>query len=320
VTGARILGGMNALTPSKTRLTTPFGFSATTGEVLAGLDLGGRRALVTGATSGLGAETARALAGAGAEVVLGVRDADAGRRAADAIRESTGNARVTANRLDLADLGSVRDFAAGWDGPLHILVNNAGIMAPPELTRTPQGRELQFAVNFLGHFALTTALHRALARAGGARVVSLSSNAHLYAPVVFDDLDFRFRPYQPLGAYGESKTADVLLAVEATRRWAGDGILANAVNPGAIATNLQRHTGGLRTPPERRKTAAQGAATPVLLAASPLLEGVGGRYFEHGEEAALLDEAPPLFGGGVAPFALDPGNAERLWDTALALL
>lgn len=315
-----MLGRMNALTPSKTRLTTPFGFAATTDQVLAGLDLGGRRALVTGATSGLGTETARALAAAGAEVVLGVRDAGAGRRTAAAIRESTGNARVTAGRLDLADLGSVRDFAAGWEGPLHMLVNNAGIMATPQLTRTPQGRELQFAVNFLGHFALTTALHPALARAGGARVVSLSSNAHLYAPVVLDDLDFRFRPYQPLGAYGESKTADVLLAVEATRRWAGDGILANAVNPGAIATNLQQHTGGLRTPPERRKTVAQGAATPVLLAASPLLDGVGGRYFEHGEEAAVLDAAPPLFGGGVAPFALDPGNAERLWDTALALL
>lgn len=315
-----MLGRMNALTPSKTRLTTPFGFAATADQVLAGLDLGGRRALVTGATSGLGTETARALAAAGAEVVLGVRDTAAGHRTAAAIRESTGNARVTAGRLDLADLGSVRDFAAGWEGPLHMLVNNAGIMATPQLTRTPQGRELQFAVNFLGHFALTTALHPALARAGGARVVSLSSNAHLYAPVVLDDLDFRFRPYQPLGAYGESKTADVLLAVEATRRWAGDGILANAVNPGAIATNLQQHTGGLRTPPERRKTVAQGAATPVLLAASPLLDGVGGRYFEHGEEAAVLDAAPPLFGGGVAPFALDPGNAERLWDTALALL
>ncbi|WP_327289377.1 SDR family NAD(P)-dependent oxidoreductase [Streptomyces sp. NBC_01198] len=311
---------MNGLTPSKTPLTTPFGFASTAGEVLAGLDLTGRRALVTGATSGVGTETARALAAAGAEVVLGVRDAAAGRRTAEAISASTGNATVTAGRLDLADLGSVRDFAAGWDGPLHMLVNNAGIMAPPELTRTPQGRELQFAVNFLGHFALTTALHPALARAGGARVVSLSSSAHLFAPVVFDDLDYRFRPYQPLVAYGESKTADVLLAVEATRRWAGDGILANAVNPGAIATNLQQHTGGLRTPPERRKTVAQGAATSVLLAASPLLDGVGGRYFEDAAEAALLDQAPPLFGGGVAPFALDPGNAGRLWDTALALL
>jgi NAD(P)-dependent dehydrogenase (short-subunit alcohol dehydrogenase family) len=108
--------------------------------------------------------------------------------------------------------------------------------------------------------------------------------------------------------------------VEATRRWAGEGILANAVHPGAIATNLQQHTGGLRTPPERRKSPAQGAATPVLLAASPLLAGVGGRYFEDCQESAVLSEAPAMFGGGVAPFALDLGNAERLWTVATGLI
>jgi NAD(P)-dependent dehydrogenase (short-subunit alcohol dehydrogenase family) len=301
-------------------LPAPFGFASTADEVLAGVDLSGRRALVTGATSGIGTETARALAAAGAHVVLGVRDQAAGERAAAKITATTGNPAVTVGGLDLADPGSVRALAAAWTGPLHILVNNAGIMALPELTRTAQGREMQFAVNFLGHYALTTALHDALRRAEGARVVCLSSSAHLGGPVVFDDLDYRFRWYQPLAAYGESKTADVLLAVEVTRRWSGEGILANAVNPGAIATNLQQHTGGLRTPPERRKTIAQGAATSVLLAASPLLAGVGGRYFEDGQEAAVVSERPPLFGGGVAPFALDPGNAERLWTMAADLI
>jgi NAD(P)-dependent dehydrogenase (short-subunit alcohol dehydrogenase family) len=299
---------------------TPFGFASTADEVLAGVDLSGTRAVVTGASSGVGIETARALAGAGASVVLGVRNVDAGRRTAAQISESTGNPAVSVGHLDLADLGSVRTFAGAWDGPLHMLVNNAGIMALPELTRTPQGREMQFAVNFLGHFALTLGLHDALARAEGARIVSVSSNAHLYAPVVFDDLDYRFRLYHPIGAYGESKTAVVLLAVEAVRRWSGEGILANAVHPGAIATNLQKHTGGLQTPPERRKSVEQGAATSVLAAASPLLAGVGGRYFEDCAESQVVHERPPLFGGGVAPFALDPGNAERLWETALTLL
>ncbi|MEW9530053.1 SDR family NAD(P)-dependent oxidoreductase [Microbispora sp. NPDC049125] len=295
---------------------TPFGFASTADDVLTGVDLSGSRALVTGASSGVGIETARALAAAGAAVVLGVRDVEAGRRTAARISESTGNQDVSVGRLDLADLGSVHAFACAWEGPLHMLVNNAGIMALPELTRTPQGREMQFAVNFLGHFALTAGLRDALARAGGARVVSLSSNAHLHCPLVFDDLDYRFRPYHPIGAYGESKTADVLLAVEVSRRWSGEGILANAVHPGAIATNLQKHTGGLRTPPERRKSPAQGAATSVLAAASPLLAGVGGRYFEDCNEAPVIEEPAGMFGGGVAPFALDPANAERLWAIA----
>ena len=296
-------------------LTTPVGFSSTTDDVIAGVDLTGRRAVVTGASSGIGVETARALAAAGAEVVLAVRRRDAGEEAAARI----GGSRVSVRTLDLADLRSVASFARDWDGPLHILVANAGIMAVPELERTPQGHELQFGTNFLGHFALTTGLRAALA-AEGARVVSLSSNAHHFSPVVFDDPDYRVRPYDPWSAYGQSKTACVLLAVEATRRWSGDGVHANALNPGAIATNLQKHTGGLRTPVERRKTVAQGAATSVLLAASPLLEGVGGRYFEDGNEAAVLEGEPELFGGGVASWALDPTDAERLWDLATGMV
>jgi NAD(P)-dependent dehydrogenase (short-subunit alcohol dehydrogenase family) len=289
-----------------------FGFNTTAAEILAGVDLTGRRALVTGGSSGLGVETARALASAGADVVIGVRNLQAGKEIAASIG-------ADAAHLDLADLDSVRRFVETWRGPLHILVNNAGIMAVPELTRTPEGRELQFAVNFLGHFALTVGLHDALAT-DGARIVSLSSNAHLFAPLVLDDLDWHNRPYDPILAYAESKTANVLLAVEATRRWSAEGIFANAVNPGAIATNLQKHTGGLRTPVERRKTVQQGAATSVLVAASPLLDGIGGRYYEDCAEAAVLTGPPVMFGGGVAPFALDPAIAERLWTRATQLV
>jgi NAD(P)-dependent dehydrogenase (short-subunit alcohol dehydrogenase family) len=179
---------------------------------------------------------------------------------------------------------------------------------------------MQFATNFLGHFALTLGLYDALAAADGARVVSVSSSANMIAPVLFDDLHFDFMPYAPLVAYGQSKTAAVLLAVEATRRWAGDGIVANALNPGAIATNLQRHTGGLQTPPERRKSPGQGAATSALLAGSPLIEGIGGRYFEDCREAETVARRPTDFSGGVAPYALDAENAARLWRIATKLI
>ena len=193
-------------------------------------------------------------------------------------------------------------------------------MATPQLERTAEGYELQFATNFLGHFALSVGLHNALGSANGARIVSLSSSANLISPVLFDDLHFRFLPYDPFISYGQSKTANVLFAVEATKRWMDDGIFTNALNPGAIPTNLQKHTGGLKTPPERRKTAQQGAATSVLLAVSPLLDGIGGRYFEDCNEAAIVSEKPSNFGGGVAPYALDPDNAARLWRIAQTLV
>ena len=201
------------------KLVTPFGFESTTSDVLRGVDLSGKTALVTGANSGIGHETARALASVGAAVVVAARRDRAGRDAAAQIAVSTGNPHVSHILLDLADLESVARAAAAWRGPLHILVNNASIMAVPELTRTAQGHELQFATNYLGHFALTAGLRTALAAAGIARIVSLSSSAHLHSPVVFGDLDFRFRPYDPRQAYAESKTAAVMLAVEATRRY-----------------------------------------------------------------------------------------------------
>ncbi|WP_425259995.1 SDR family NAD(P)-dependent oxidoreductase [Rubrivivax sp. RP6-9] len=297
-------------------VTTPFGFQSTADQVIEGVDLSGRCAVVTGASSGIGIETARALAKAGADVTLAVRNLQAGQEVARAIRASTHNHCVQARLLDLSDQNSVRAFAAEWRGPLHMLVNNAGVMALPELQRSAEGWELQLATNFIGHFALTQHLHRALAEAGGARIVSLSSSGSLFAPVLFGDPHFRFLPYTPFVAYGQSKTACALLAVEVTRRWAQDGIFANALNPGAIATNLQRHTGGLKSPPERHKTVQQGAATSVLLAASPLLDGIGGRYFEDCQEAQIVSERTVDF-SGVAPYALDPDAAVRLWGLAL---
>jgi NAD(P)-dependent dehydrogenase (short-subunit alcohol dehydrogenase family) len=300
-------------------IATRFGLRSTAGEVVAGIDLTGKRAIVTGASSGIGVETARALAGAGAQVSLAVRNTAAGAGTAADIAATTGRDDVAVAELDVSSPASVAAFAAAWRGPLDILVNNAGVMMSPE-RRTPEGWELQFATNHLGHFALARALHDALAAAGAARVVVVSSSGHLYSPVVFDDVHFRFRPYDPLLAYAQSKTAAILFAVGATARWAGDGITANALNPGAIATNLQRHVGGkLVTPPERRKTPQQGAATSVLLATSPELDGIGGRYFEDGNEAPTVDHRNAN-GTGVASYALDPDNADSLWHVSEALL
>lgn len=298
---------------------TPFSFTSTTADVTAGVDLTGKRVVVTGAASGIGIETTRAFAALGAETTMAVRNVDAGTQVAAEIAASTGNPRVRAEPLDLAGRGTISAFTDRWEGPLDILVNNAGVMALPELRRTPQGWEMQFAVNYLGHFALALGLHDALAQAGEARIVSVSSSGHLFSPVLFDDPHFRFTPYDPIVAYGQSKTACTLFAVGATARWADDGITSNAVMPGAIPTNLQQHTGGLRAPVERRKTPAQGASTTLLAATSPLLKGIGGRYLEDNNEAAPVDHRGPDL-TGVAPYALDPHNAERLWELSLGLL
>jgi NAD(P)-dependent dehydrogenase (short-subunit alcohol dehydrogenase family) len=311
------------------RITTPFGFSSTAAEVIAGVDLSGKRAIVTGASSGIGVETARALAGAGAAVTLAVRNTEAAERVAADIRQSTGNSAVTVGALELSDLSSVRAFTAAWSGPLDILVNNAGVMAIQGLTLSTSGHEMQFATNHLGHFALALGLHNSLAAAGSARIVSVSSSGHLRSPVVFDDIDYAFRDYDPFGAYGQSKTANVLFAVEATRRWAPEGIVANALMPGGIATPLQRHLPAdyavqalerFRAAGTDFKSVQQGAATSVLLAASPLVEGVGGRYFEDCNEAVRVDRRGTPGGGGVAPYALDPANAERLWELSVKLI
>jgi NAD(P)-dependent dehydrogenase (short-subunit alcohol dehydrogenase family) len=224
--------------------------------------------------------------------------------------------------LDLADRSSIAAFVAAWEGPLHVLVNNAGVMALPE-QHTAEGWEMQLATNHLGHFALALGLHDALAAGAaqsgtGSRIVAVSSSAHLRSPIIFDDLHFAFRPYEPILAYGQSKTANILFAVAASEHWKGAGIAANSLNPGAIPTQLQRHIGGMKTPPEQRKTPEQGAATSVLLAASTLVEGVGGRYFEDCNEAERVERRLGN-GPGVAPYALDPANADRLWEVSLRL-
>lgn len=309
------------------RITTPFGATSTALEVAEGVDLTGRAAVVTGASSGIGVETARALASTGAALTLAVRDLEAGRRVAADIVTTTSNEAVEVAPLDLADPASVHAFVAAWSGPLHILVNNAGVMMTPE-SYTSQGWELQFATNHLGHVALALGLHDALAADGAARIVSVSSSGHGNSPVVFDDLFFDRRPYDPGSAYGQSKTAQVLFAVEATRRWAADGITANALMPGGTWTNLQRHWDPEALAAVKASTAAagwtaktpeQGAATSVLLAVSPLLEGVGGRYFDDCQEAEVV---PEIVDGlhGVRDYALDPVAARRLWDVSAELL
>jgi NAD(P)-dependent dehydrogenase (short-subunit alcohol dehydrogenase family) len=301
---------------------TTFGFDSTAADVIAGTDLTGRRAVVTGGGSGIGIETARALAGAGAQVTLAVRNPAQGEEVA---AEIDGDVRV--GRLDLADLRSVADFVAGWSGPLDILINNAGVMAIPDLEHGSAGWEQQLATNHLGHFALAAGLHGALADAGRARVVSVSSRGHLRAAVDFDDLNFSRRPYDPWIAYGQSKTANVLFAVEAQRRWGPDGITTNAVHPGAIAdTNLSRHMDPAQLQALRSsgqytyKTREQGAATSVLVATDPALEGRGGRYFEDCHEAEVVAEPDGAEPHGVAAYALDPATAERLWAVSTAAL
>ncbi|SFQ95070.1 NAD(P)-dependent dehydrogenase, short-chain alcohol dehydrogenase family [Lentzea waywayandensis] len=303
------------------RITTPFGFGSTALEVVEGVDLSGRRAVVTGGASGIGVETVRALAAAGAEVTIAARDVEAGQKVAAEVSASTGNKAVLVAPLELTSQESVKAFAAAWDGPLHLLINNAGVMASP-LTRTPEGWELQFATNHFGHFTLTLGLFDAL-RAEGARVVNVSSSGHLSSPVVFEDIHFERREYDRWQAYGQSKTANVLFGVEAGRRWASEGITMNALMPGGILTALQRHIsqeelqariklrGGDN--PLRLKTPEQGAATTLVLAVSPLVEGRSGLYFEDCNEALPNTEGMT---NGVAAYAVDPEAAAQLWKAS----
>ena len=296
-------------------ITTPFGAQTTAAEVLAGVDLTGRHAIVTGGASGIGRETARVLATAGASVTIGVRNLESGQPVADEIG-------AVAAPLDLADQDSVQAFVAAWTSPLDILVLNAGVMATP-LGRTREGWELQFATNHLGHFALATGLHDHLAP--GARVVAVSSVGHVNGDVLWDDVNFTEHPYDPWAAYSQSKTANILFAVEAARRW--PGIAVNALNPGRItSTNLGRHIGDIANSPTSFdaastdvswKTIEQGAATSVLLAASPLVDGATGKYFEDCNEAGPHQ---PGIRRGVADYALNPEHAERLWQLSLDMI
>jgi NAD(P)-dependent dehydrogenase (short-subunit alcohol dehydrogenase family) len=304
-------------------MTRPQSFepSSTTDDVLDDIDLTGKTAIVTGASGGLGAETARALASKGCSVTLAARDLDKATAVADSIRDAHPKAEVQVGQLELADPESVRGFVRRWTGDhdaLHILVLNAGVMACP-LTRTAEGFELHFATNHLGHFRLTMGLLDALRAGAPARVVSVSSGGHLISPVVFDDIHYEQREYDPWSAYGQSKTANVLFAVELDRRYRDEGIRAFAVHPGMIATDLARHltpesiamiVANVEDRGESYKSVEAGAATAVWAATAPELDGKGGIYL------ADCRIAPPVEAGspGYAAHAVDPDAARRLWD------
>ncbi len=293
-----------------------FGPKSTTDEVLEGIDLAGRLALVTGASSGLGVETARALAAHGAHVVMAARDLAKTESAAEAIRQGTGNRSIEVMELHLEQPASVRAFARAFlarHPALHMLIGNAGVMACP-LTRTAEGWELQFATNHLGHFLLGNLLAPALVAGAPSRLVSVSSAGHRFSPVVFDDIHFERRAYDPWSAYGQSKTANVLYAVELDRRLAHHGVRAFGLHPGGIRTELGRHL----TPDvmaqlmQRRKargpsgapifkTIPEGAATQMWAATAPELDGRGGLYLEDCQI------------GAAEAWAVDLQAAARLW-------
>ncbi|MFR9796259.1 SDR family NAD(P)-dependent oxidoreductase [Streptomyces sp. MS06] len=315
-------------------ITTSFTSSSTADEVLRNIDLTGVRAIVTGASSGLGIETAHALTAAGAEVTIAVRNTTAGDAVAETIGKSTGRIRPRVVRLDLTQRATITRFIDAWNGPLHLLINNAGVVTGG-LERTHEGWELQFATNHLGHLALATGLHHALTQGAadrdGARIVSVSSTAHMRSGIDFHDLHFERRDYDPQIAYAQSKTANSLFAVEATRLWAADGIVANAVNPGGVATGLQRNF----TPEQKAsldaaeaagiftyKTVGQGAAAGIIAAVAPEFAHSGGHYVDDAQEAYTVPNDADLaqHPHGVKEWALDPATAEHLWNVSADLL
>ncbi|TAJ72333.1 MAG: SDR family NAD(P)-dependent oxidoreductase [Phenylobacterium sp.] len=307
------------------RVTSEFGAKTTAREVAAGHDLNGVAAIVTGAASGIGVETARALAEAGAEVMLAVRNQAAGEATAADIHK-TAPGKVSVGVIDLSDLTTVAAFASAWgDRPLDILINNAGVMACP-LTYTAQDLEMQIGTNHFGHYLLSVLLARALMNAAQdgrqSRLVSLSSIGHRRSGVHFEDIHYRQRPYDKWEAYGQAKTANSLFAVGFNERFADLGVNANAVMPGGIMTPLQRHLpreemiafgwmdeSGKTN--DRFKSTEQGASTTVWAALGDELEGVGGLYLENCNQALPWTQDNPF--EGVMPHALDPETAERLW-------
>jgi NAD(P)-dependent dehydrogenase (short-subunit alcohol dehydrogenase family) len=295
-------------------------FETTTDEVLAGVDLHGKVAIVTGASTGLGLETARALASVGAHVVLAGRDAARIGAAADTIRERVPDAQLEPGALDLTSLDSVREFAQWFaedHDRLHLLINNAGVMYTP-FEHTAEGFEMQFGTNHVGHFLLTNLLVPLLLADPPSRVVNLSSGGHMGSDIVWDDINFERRDYDKFASYGQSKTANILFSVELDRRLGESGVHAYAVHPGMIATELGRHmtrddvqalmdraksspSGGMPA----YKTVEQGAATSVWAATAPELDDQGGTYLA---DAEVTDQH--------APWARDPESARRLWTVS----
>jgi len=314
----------------QTPIRSGFGPTTTARQVIEGIDLTGKVAVVTGGYSGIGLETTRVLAEAGATVIVPARTLDKARRALRGIP------RVEQGKLDLLDPASIDAFASEFlatNPPLHILINNAGIMATP-LTRDRRGYESQFSANHLGHFQLTARLWPALRKGRGARVISLSSRGHQRAGLDLDDPNFQHRPYDKWEAYGQSKTANVLFAVELDRRGQASDIRAFAVHPGGIITDLIRHmtdedrrANGLAredkpgSVPARRsvaeggdlKTIEQGAATSVWCATSRELAGMGGVYCEDVDIAEIVPSDSESK-RGVRSYAIDPAGAKRLWS------
>lgn len=300
-------------------------------KIAEGVDLSGKTAIITGGYSGIGLETTRAIARCGAKVIAPARSMD---KAREALAGVDGD--VTAAAMDLGDVASVRKFAADFKEnreALDLLINNAGIMACPE-TRIGPGWEAQFATNHIGHFVLSNELAPALAKAGGARVVALSSVANKRSPVRFDDINFEKEPYDKWVAYAQSKTANSLFAVELDARLKDRGVRAFAVHPGGIMTPLQRHLdteemvqlGWMNPdgtqPPEVAaifKTPEEGASTSVWCALSPQLDGIGGVYCEDLDVANVAGEDSVRW-LGVAPWAVDREAAGRLWEVTEAML
>jgi len=305
-------------------LSSEFGYRSTAAEVIAGHDLAGARAIVTGGYSGLGLETVRALAEAGVSVVVPARRPDV---AEDALRGLDG---VEVRQMDLGDLDSVAAFTATIREDarsLDLVINAAGVMATPQ-QRTAQGWDWQFGTNHLGHFALVAGVAELLAE--GSRVISYSSVGHYRSPVLFDDISFETTPYDPWVAYGQSKTANALFAVGLDARAAGRGIHAYSVHPGGIMTDLQRHMPREEllarqwidvdgNPNPLFKTPAEGAATGLWAATAPEVLTRGGVYCE---DCSLKGVVPPdhadLTTGGVKEWAIDTNAADRLWDVSVA--
>ncbi|MEU6849632.1 SDR family NAD(P)-dependent oxidoreductase [Actinacidiphila alni] len=314
------------MTTNQHSIGSGFGADTTAREVLRGIDLTGKLALVTGGYSGIGVETTRALAEAGAHVVVPARRPDTAKDALDGIDG------VEVDELDLADLDSVRGFAERFlatDRPIDIVINSAAVMACPE-TRVGPGWEAQFATNHLGHYALVNRLWPALAADGGARVVAVSSGGHHRSGIRWDDIHFTRGDYDKWEAYGQAKTANVLFAVHLDALGREHGVRAFALHPGGILTPLQRHLpkaemvergwideDGNPLNPDGFKSTEQGAATQVWGATSPQLDGMGGVYLEDCDIA----EPAPADGArtGVRDWATDPEQAARLWALSAEL-
>lgn len=302
-----------------------FGFESTTDDVLEGIDLQGKQVVVTGATSGLGLETARSLASKGADVVIMGRNETKLQDAKALLLDMGLSGSIDSEKIDLADLESVRAAAGSLlkrYSKVDILVNNAGVMVCP-LGRTKQGFEMQFGTNHIGHFLFTCLLAPALIAAAPSRVVNLASSGHRIAPLDLEDVNFESKPYNKWLAYGASKSANVLFAVGLDSHLKSKNVRAYAVHPGVIQTDLMRHfspedAAMFEKPVEPFKLVAQGAATGVRAATSPDLANNGGVYLKNCQ-IAEVDDSPDM-AGGVKSYAVSPENAERLWTISEELV